>query len=166
MNYSKINEKTIGDSYHLPNINDVLDSLGSAKYFSVFDLATVFHHIKIDPKDSHRTAFSTPLGHCEFDRITFGLKTAPATFQRLMDLTLTGLIGTELFVYLDDIVMYADNQEQHEIKFNNLVERLRKANPYLQPDKCQILRPEIGYLGHIINKNGVRTTGYTRNREF
>ena len=73
----------------------------------------------------------------------FGLKTAPATFQRLMDLTLTGLIGTELFVYLDDIVIYANTLEEHEIKFNNLAERLRKANLHLQPDKCEFLQTEV-----------------------
>ena len=86
----------------------------------------------------------------------FGLKTAPATFHRLMDLTLTGLIETELFVYVDDIVIYANTLEEHEIKFNNLAERLRKANLHLQPDKCEFLRPEIGYIGHTIDKNGVR----------
>ena len=113
LDFRKLNEKTIGDSYPLPNINDILDSLGSAKYFSVFDLATGFHHIKMDTKDSHKNAFSTPHGHYEFDRISFGLKTAPATFQRLMDITLTGLIGTELFVYLDDIVIFADTLQEH-----------------------------------------------------
>ena len=110
----------------------------------------------MDPKDSHETAFSTPYGHYEFDRMPLGLKTAPATFQSLMDLTLTGFIGTELSVYLDDIVIYANTLEEHAIKFNNLAERLRKANLLLQPDKCEVLRPEVGYLGHIIDKNGVR----------
>ena len=86
----------------------------------------------------------------------FGLKTAPVTFQRLMDLILTGLIGTELFVYLDDIVIYANTIEKHEIKFNNLAERLRKVDLHLQQDKCELLRPEVGYLGHVIDKNGVR----------
>ena len=156
LDFRKLNEKTFGDSYPLPNINDKLDSLGSAKYFSVFDLATGFHHIKMDPKDSHKTEFSTPHGHYEFNRMPFGLKTAPATFQRLMDLTLTGLVGTELFVYLDDIVIYANTLEENEIKFNNLAERLRKANLHLQPDKCEFLRPEVGYLCHIIVTNGVR----------
>ena len=74
----------------------------------------------------------------------------------LMDITLTGLIGTELFVYLDDMVIFADTLEEHEKKFNNLIQRLRKANLHLQPDKCEFLRPEIQYLGHIIDKNGVR----------
>ena len=156
LDFRKINEKTMGDSYPLPNINDILDSLGSARYFPVFDLATDFHHINMDPKDSYKTAFSTPHGHYELDRMPFGLKTAPATFQRLMDITLTGLIGTELFVYLEDIVIFADTLEEHEKKFNNLIQRLPKANLHLQPDECEFLRPEIGYLGHIIDKNGFR----------
>ena len=137
-------------------MNDILDSFESARYFSVFDSATGFHHIKMDPKDCYKTAFSTPHGHYEFDRMPFGSKTAPATFQRLMDTTLTGLIGTELFVYFDDIFIFADTLEEHEEKVNNLLQRLRKANLDLQPDKCEFLRPEIVYLGHIIDKNGVR----------
>ena len=111
LDFRKLNEKTIGDSYPLPIINDILDSLGSARYISVFNLATGFHHIKMDPKDSHKTAFPTHHGHYEFDRMPFGLKTASATFQRLMDITLNGLTGTELFVYLDDIVIFADTLE-------------------------------------------------------
>ena len=113
LDFRKLNEKTIGDSYPLPSINDILDSLESTRYFLIFDLATGFHHIKMDPKDSYKTAFSTPHGHYEFDRMPFGLKTAPATFQRLMDITLTGLIETKLFVYLDDIVIFADSLEEH-----------------------------------------------------
>ena len=74
----------------------------------MFDVPTGFHHVKMDPKDSYKTEFSTPHGHYEFDRMSFGLKIAPATFQRLMYLTLTGLIATELFVYLDYIVIYAN----------------------------------------------------------
>ena len=110
----------------------------------------------MDPKDSYKTAFSTPHDHYDSDRIPFGSKTAPATFQRLMDITLTGLIETELFVYLDDIVIFSDSLKEHEKKFHNLIQRLRKANLHLQPDRCEFLRPEIGYLGHIIDRNRVR----------
>ena len=110
----------------------------------------------MSPEDSHKTAFSTPYGHYEFDRMPFGLKNAPATFQRLMDLVLTGIQGTELFVYLDEIVLYANSLEEHEEKFNKLMERLTAANLKLQPDKCEFLRPEVAYLGHIIDKEGIR----------
>jgi len=78
-------KKTIGDAYPLPNITDILDQLGNAKYFSVLDLVSGFHQIPKDPKDASKTAFSTPYGHYQFKRMPFGLKNAPATFQRLMD---------------------------------------------------------------------------------
>ena len=116
LDFRKLIEKTIGDSCSLPNINDILDSLGLAKYFSVVDLAAGLHHIKLDPKDSHRTTFSTARGHHEFRRMSFGLHTALATFQRLMNLTLTGFIGMELFVYLDDIVIC-----KYSIRTRNLI---------------------------------------------
>ena len=86
----------------------------------------------------------------------FGLKNAPSTFQRLMDFVLIGHQGTDLFVYLDDIVLYANSSEEYEEKFNKLIERLSAANLKLQPDKREFLRPEVAYLGHIIDKEGTR----------
>jgi len=156
IDYRALNEKTIGDAYPLPNITDILDQLGSAKYFSVLDLASGFHQIPMDPKDAPKTAFSTPYGHYQFKRMPFGLKNAPATFQRLMDNVLSGLQGNELFVYMDDIVIYARSLKEHEIKFNRLMARLREANLKLQPDKCEFLRKEVAYLGHIITEEGVK----------
>ncbi|XP_011686344.1 PREDICTED: uncharacterized protein LOC105449050 [Wasmannia auropunctata] len=108
------------------------------------------------PKDAHKTAFSTPHGHYQFKRMPFGLKNAPSTFQRLMDTVLSGLQGNELFVYMDDIVIYAKSLKEHELKFNRLMQRLREANLRLQPDKCEFLRREVAYLGHIICSDGVR----------
>lgn len=105
IDYRALNEKTIEDAYPLPNITEILDQLGSAKYFSVFDLASGFHQIPMSPKDAPQTAFSTPFAHFEFKRMPFGLKNAPATFQRMMDKVLTGFQSTELFIYLDDICM-------------------------------------------------------------
>lgn len=156
IDYRSLNEKTIGDAYPLPNITEILDQLGSAKYFSVFDLASGFHQIPMHEQHARKTAFSTPHGHYEFKRMPFGLKNAPATFQRLMDQVLSGLQGIELFVYLDDIVLYARSLREHQIKFDKLAERLRRANLKLQPDKCEFLRREVGYLGHIISNNGVK----------
>jgi len=156
IDYRRLNEKTVGDAYPLPNIIEILDQLGAAKYFSVFDLASGFHQIPVEPADAHKTAFSTPFGHYQFTRMPFGLKNAPATFQRLMDHVLAGLQGAELFVYLDDIIIYARSLREHEIKYQKLIARLRAANLKLQPDKCEFLRKEITYLGHIIGEDGVR----------
>jgi len=110
----------------------------------------------MDSADAHKTAFSTPHGHFQFERMPFGLKNAPATFQRLMDQTLSGLQGAELFVYMDDIVVYASSLREHDIKMDKLMKRLREANLKLQPDKCEFLRHEVAYLGHIIGEDGVR----------
>ncbi|XP_033363072.1 uncharacterized protein LOC117241209 [Bombus vosnesenskii] len=156
IDYRKLNDKTIGDAFPLPNITEILDQLGSAKYFSTFDLASGFHQIRMSQEDAHKTAFSTPYGHFQFKRMPFGLKDAPATFQRLMNSILSGLQGIELFVYLDDIVIYSTSLQEHEIKFNKLMERLRKAKLRLQPDKCEFLRHEVNYLGHIISEDGVK----------
>ena len=115
------------EAYPLPNITEILDQVGSVKYYTVLDLASGFHQIRIDPCDSHKTIFSTSYGHYEFCRLPFGLKNVPGTFQRLMDNLLRGLQVVILFVYLDDIVIYANSLEEHEHNFKLLVERFRLA---------------------------------------
>nr|XP_034174769.1 uncharacterized protein LOC117601733 [Osmia lignaria] len=156
IDFRKLNEKTISDAYSLPNIVDILDQLGSAKYFSIFDLMSSFHQIPMHPDDKHKTAFSRPFGHFHFKRMPFGLKNAAGSFQRLMNNVLVGLQGVEAFVYIDDIVIYASSIEEHETKFNRLMARLREANLYLQPEKCELLKKEVAYLGHIITEDGVK----------
>ena len=155
LDFRELNNKTIGDSYPLPNITEIFDQVGSAKYYTVLDLASGFHQIKMDPRDAHKTAFSTPYGHYEFARMPFGLKNAPATFQRLMDNLLHGLQGNDLFVYLDDIVIYANSIKEHDRKFKLLADRLRQANLKLQIDKCDFLKRKVSYLGHILSKDGL-----------
>ena len=156
IDFRQLNEKTVKDAYPLPNITHILDQLGGAQYFSTLDLAMGFHQIKMHPKSKAKTAFSTPFGHYHFNRMPFGLKNAPATFQRLMDRVLSGLQGIELFVYMDDIVIYASSLEEHTRKLLTLLERLDKANLTLQPEKCFFLRKEVCYLGHTITRDGVK----------
>ena len=86
----------------------------------------------------------------------FGLKNAPVTFQRLMDKVLSGLQGLEIFVYMDDIVIYAHSLEEHTRKLKNLLQRLEAANLTLQPEKCKFLKKEVAYLGHVISREGVK----------
>lgn len=123
LDFRELNEKMISDAYPLPNITEIFDQVGGAKYYTVLDLASGFHQIKMHPDDAQKTAFSSPFGHYEFVRMPFGLKNAPATFQRLMDEVLRGLQGNILFVYLDDIVIYANSLDEHKIMFDLLMEK-------------------------------------------
>ena len=156
LDFTELNKKTIADSYPLPNIVDILDQLGEANYFSVFDLASGFHQINMHSDDCPKTAFTTPYGHYEYVRMPMGLRNGPPTFQRLMDMVLMGMQGREVFVYLDDIVVYAKTLTKHNEKCRKVFDRLRKAKLLLQPDKCEFLKREVVYLGHIISKDGVK----------
>ena len=156
IDYRALNEKTISDSYPLPNITDILDQLGEAKYFSTLDLASGFHQISMDPTSKSKTAFSTPFGYYEYKRMPFGLKNAPATFQRLMDQILSGLQGIELFLCTVNIVIYSSSLEEHGEKFKKLLGRLQTAGLTLQPEKCNFLRKEIASLGHVITQDRVK----------
>jgi hypothetical protein len=156
IDYRKLNDITVGDAYPLPNITEILDQLGHSKYFTTLDLASGFHQIPMLKEDAVKTAFSTPQGHYEYTRMPFGLKNAPSTFQRLMNNVLAGVQGIKCFVYLDDIVIYSANLESHENKLIEIFQLLRLHNLKLQPDKCEFLRQEVSYLGHIITENGVK----------
>lgn len=152
VDYRGLNEKTIGNAYPLPNITEILDRLGGAKYFSIFDLASGLNQIKMDPKDKHKTAFSTSTGHFQYVRMPFGLKSAPSTFQKLMNLLLLELQDAELLVYMDDIIVFASDLVEHEKKVRRLFKRLLNARLSLQRE---FLATEVEYLEHIINENGV-----------
>jgi hypothetical protein len=156
IDYRKLNDKTIQDKYPLPNINDILDKLGKSQYFTTMDLASGYHQIEMDPKDIEKTAFSTENGHWEFKRMPFGVCSAPATFQRVMDNILRGLQGEKCLVYLDDIIVYSASLEEHIQKLREVFRRLKQANFKIQLNKSEFLRKEVSYLGHIITNKGVK----------
>ena len=102
VDFRKLNDITVGDSFPIPNIQDILNKLGRARYFSALHCASGYWQIPLADEDRPKTAFSIPTCHYEYLRMPFGLKSAPSTFQRLMNNVLMGLIGTRCFVYLDD----------------------------------------------------------------
>lgn len=156
IDYRKLNEKTINDKYPLPNITSILDKLGKSQYFTTLDLASGFHQIELDADTIPKTAFSTEHGHFEFKRMPFGLKTAPPTFQRVMDNVLRGLQNETCLVYLDDIVIYSASLQEHIERLKGVFERLRNSNFKVQLDKCEFLRKEVNYLGHVITPLGTK----------
>ncbi|CAG9093322.1 unnamed protein product [Plutella xylostella] len=160
IDYRKFNDVTVSEVYPLPLINDILDQLGHSKYFSTLDLASGFHQIAMDPQDADKTGFSvitngSTSGHYQFTRMPFGLKNAPSTFQRLMNTALSGLQGLHCLVFLDDVIIYSHDLESHIQKLNLVFDKLRHFNLKLQPDKCEFLRREVAYLGHVITDKGV-----------
>ncbi|XP_047025498.1 uncharacterized protein LOC124634121, partial [Helicoverpa zea] len=156
IDYRKLNDITIGETYPIPQITEILDQLGKSQYFTTLDLASGFHQIPIAAEDAPKTAFSVPQGHFEFTRMPFGLKNAPSTFQKLMNTCLSGLQGSRCFVYLDDIVVYSPDLASHIQNLSAVFEKLRTYNLKLQPDKCEFLCKEVAYLGHLINNDGVQ----------
>lgn len=156
IDYRRLNDITTDDKYPLPNITDLFDKLGKAKYFSTLDLANGYHQIEINEEDRQKTAFSTEAGHYEFLRMPFGLKTAPATFQRAMDNILRGLQGLHCLVYMDDIIIYSTSMQEHIRDLKSIFDRLRQANLKVQLDKSEFLRKEVLYLGHTITDQGLK----------
>lgn len=156
VDYRKLNEKTPADRYPIPEISEILDRLGKAQYFSVLDLASGFHQIEVDPKDVPKTAFNVDHGKYEFVRMPFGLKNAPATFQRLMDSVLRKHIGVRCFVYMDDIIIFSTSLQSHLQDIAKVLQTLKEANLKIQCDKSEFLRKEVEFLGHLVTREGVR----------
>jgi hypothetical protein len=102
VDFRRLNEKTVGDAHPLPDITEILDQLGQSKYFTCLDMVMGYHQIALEERDKPQAAFSTKQGHWQYRRLPFGLKTAPATFQKMMNSVLSGLTGSRCFVYLDD----------------------------------------------------------------
>lgn len=156
IDYRKLNEKTIDDKFPLPNITDLLDKLGKCQYFTTLDLASGFHQIEMKEEDIPKTAFSTESGHFEYLRMPFGLKNAPATFQRVMDSILRGIQNEKCLVYLDDIIIFSTSLQEHITNLKLVFKRLRESNFKVQLDKSEFLRREVAYLGHIVTPDGVK----------
>ena len=158
VDFRALNEITKPFVYPIPLINEILDNVGGAKYFSSLDLKSGFYQVPIDPRDAAKTAFSTPKGHFEFTRMPMGLKNSPSTFQRLMNTVLFEIGDVKAFVYLDDIIVFGDTIEEHNANLRKVLMALRKHNLKIEPGKCQLLRREIEYLGHVVNENGIKPT--------
>ena len=157
VDYRKLNSLTRKDAYPLPRVDDTLDTLAGAKWFTTLDLISGYWQVEMSCKDREKTAFCTPEGLFEFKVMPFGLCNAPATFQRLMDMILAGLQWSNCLVYLDDVIIVGKTFEDHLCNLRDVLERLRSAGLTLQPAKCAFCRKEVHFLGHIVSERGVAT---------
>lgn len=155
VDYRQINKKVIADKFPLPRIEDILDQLGRAKYFSCLDLMSGFHQIELEKKSRDITSFSTDNGSYRFTRLPYGLKIAPNSFQRMMTLAFSGLEPTKAFVYMDDLIVIGCSSNHMLKNLKNVFEQCRKYNLKLHPDKCSFFRCEVNFLGHLCTDNGI-----------
>ncbi|CAG4929464.1 unnamed protein product [Parnassius apollo] len=156
VDYRRLNDVTKKDSYPLPRIDDTLDMLTGVKWFSTLDLKSGYWQVEIDTKDKEKTAFSTGKGLWQFKVMPFGLCNAPATFERLMELVLTGLIGDACLVYLDDIIIVGRTFEEHLQNLERVLMKIQSANLKLSPMKCSLFQRQVNFLGFVVSEEGIR----------
>ena len=145
------------DSYPLPRIQEVLESLVGAGHFSCLDLKSRFWQIKMDEVLKQYTDFTVGnLGFFECNRMPFGLCNAPATFQQLMQNCMGELNLIYCLIYLDDLIMFLQMAEEHLHQLHVIFDWLREYNLKLKPSKCSLFKEKINYLAHQVSKQGVQ----------
>ena len=155
VDYRKLNAVTRKDSYPLPRIDDALDALSGAKYFTTLDLQSGYHQVAMDTNSIDKTAFISHAGLYEYNVMSFGLTNAPPTFQRLMQRVLHGLDWKICLVYIDDVIVFSSTFEDHLVHLAAVFDRLRNANLKLKPSKCHFGRSSVNFLGFIVSAEGI-----------
>ena len=154
VDFRQLNAATVKDAHPLPRIDDLLDALHGARWFSTLDLQSGYWQVPIMERDKEKTAFRTSSGQVyEFNQVPFGLCNAPATFSRLMDCVLSGLHWETCLFYLD-IIVFSPTWEEHLARLRQVFERLRHANLKLGAEKCAFAAKEVSYLGHRVTEEG------------
>ena len=155
VDFRRINKETVPDSYLMPRVEEIIDCLGEAKYLSVLDLNKGFHQVPMKQDDIEKTAFCTPWGKYEYLFMPFGLRNAPSTFQRLMDLVLNDMLDFSR-AYIDDVVIFSNSWKEHLQHLKAVLERLREVGLTAKPSKCAWARASCVYLGFLVGRGLIR----------
>ena len=157
IDYRKFNEITTKDAYPLPRLGQTIDALQGAGYFSSLDLASGYWQVPVAENDRHKSAFCTPEGGLyEFVKMPFGLTNAPATFQRLMNEIFKEDHFKHVLIFLDYLLVYSETPAEHSEHLEKVFLKLRAAGLKLKPKKCDLFQTQVDYLGHVLDKTGIR----------
>jgi hypothetical protein len=151
VDYRRVNALVKPDDFPLPRIQDCLDAVAGAKYFSTFDLTSGYFQIPLKESDIPKSAFVSKYGQYEMTKMPFGLNCAANTFQRTMELALQGLQWETCLIYIDDIVVFGATFNEHLYRVEQLLSRLSDPGLKLKPGKCELLQEEVTFLGHVVS---------------
>ncbi|GBG88257.1 hypothetical protein CBR_g46823 [Chara braunii] len=154
IDYRKINAQTVKNVGPLPHIDDLLERLGSARFFPKLDLKSGYHQLEIQQEDRYKTAFKTRYEHFEWLVMPFSLTNAPATFQATMIMEFRHMLDRFVLIYLDDILVYSRSLDEHVEHLCTVLDRLRQAKA--NHDKCKFAWQELEYLGRYVTPQGIR----------
>jgi ribonuclease HI len=155
IDYRALNEVTVKNKYPLPQIEDLFDQLRGASVFSKIDLRSGYHQLRIQSSDIPKTSFITKYGLYEFMVMSFGLTNAPTYFIYLMNSVFMDYLDKFVVVFIDDILIYSKNEQEHEKHLRKVLQRLRDYQLYANLSKCEFWISEVLFLGHIINRDGL-----------
>ena len=156
VDFRNLNNHIVNDYYPLPNINAILQSLGKGKIFSCLDLKQGYHQIPLDEQSKFLTAFTAPGGYYEYNVLPMGLKDAPSSFSRIINLALMPLLENGVQVYMDDIIIYGEDKESHLLNLEKVLNRLSDSKLTIKLNKCSFFQRSVNYLGHIISDEGIK----------
>ena len=157
VNYRRPNELCFKmDAYPMPRVEDAMDSLTGAVWFSTLDLFSGYHQLPLTKESREKTAFVTGFGLYQYKVLPFGLHCAPAKFQRAINRIFSRLNWKTVFIYLDDIIVFAKDFEEHCSRLREVMETIKFHNLKLHPKKCFFFQKEVEYLGHILSKDGIQ----------
>ena len=150
VDYRRLNKLTRRDSYPIPRMDECIDSLGDATVFTTLDCNSGYWQVEVDEPDRDKTTFTSHMGLFRFIRMPFGLKNAPATFQRAVDIVLSRVKWQYALVYLDDVIVYSKTLREHFSHMRTILSLLQDAGVSLKLPKCHFFQASVDYLGHVI----------------
>ena len=155
VDYRSLNSVTVKNKYPLPRIDDLFDQLSGARVFSKIDLRLGYFQLKIREEDIPKTAFTTRYGLYEYTVMSFGLTNAPASFMNLMNKIFMEYLDKFVVVFIDDILIYSKNEEDHARHLRLVLDKLSEHQLYAKFSKCEFWLREVAFLGHVLSEGGV-----------